>query len=82
MRQASPPIHYLVGTPKGRLTQLEKPFLAKPWEAVRDSVQVKLLAQESSLYVLARSDGRVDKERAMRRRRLKRLWRRLQELRR
>jgi hypothetical protein len=82
MRQASPPIHYLVGTPKGRLTQLEKPFLAKPWAAVRDSVQVKLLAQEGELYVLARSDGRVNKERAMRRRRLKQLWRRLQELRR
>ena len=24
MRQSDPPVHYLVGTPKGRLTQLEK----------------------------------------------------------
>ncbi len=80
MRESSPPIHYLVGTPKGRLTQLEKQFIAKPWEAVRDDVRVKLLQQEDELYVLAHSDGRSCKERSMRRRRLKKLWRRLQEL--
>jgi len=62
------------------LTQLEKTFLKRSWEDVRESVQVKLLEQESELYVLARSEGRADKERAMRRRRLKRLWRRLKEL--
>ncbi len=33
MRRAEQPIHYLVGTPKGRLTQLEKTFLSKPWAA-------------------------------------------------
>lgn len=80
MRDSDPPVHYLVGTPKGRLTQLEKTFLKRSWEDVRESVQVKLLEQESELYVLARSEGRADKERAMRRRRLKRLWRRLKEL--
>jgi len=41
---------------------------------------VKLLAQEGELYILARSQGRWQKERAMRRRRLKSLWKRLQEL--
>jgi hypothetical protein len=25
MRQSDPPVHYLVGTPKGRLTRLERP---------------------------------------------------------
>jgi hypothetical protein len=35
---------------------------------------VKLLAQEGELYVLAQSRDRVAKERAMRRRQLKRLW--------
>ena len=80
MREADPPVHYLVGTPRGRLTQLEKSFLAKHWEQARESVQVKLLSRENELYVLARSEGRVDKERAMRRRRLKRLWKRLKEL--
>lgn len=32
------------------------------------------------MYVLARSDGRTQKERAIRRRRLKKLWKRLKEL--
>jgi hypothetical protein len=38
------------------------------------------LAQEGELYVLAQSRDRVAKERAMRRRRLKRLWTRLKQL--
>jgi len=69
-----------VGTPKGRLSKLEKSFLTKPWEQVRESVQVKLLEQGDELYVLALSQGRRNKEHAMRRRRLKRLWQRLHEL--
>ena len=80
MRETDPPIHYLVGTPKGRLTKLEKDFLEKPWQKVRDLVGVKLLEKGDELYVMARSDGRVNKERAMRRRRLKKLWSRLKEL--
>jgi transposase len=80
MRDHSVPIQYLVGTPKGRLTKLEKDFLARSWHQVRDEVQVKLLEQDQELYVMARSDGRVNKERAMRRRRLKRFWKRLKEL--
>ena len=28
------PVHSLVGTPKGRLTKLEKSFLGQPWQAV------------------------------------------------
>jgi transposase len=80
MRESDPPIHYLVGTPKGRLNRLEQSFLTRSWEQAREAVQVKLLEQAGELYVLARSDGRVDKERAMRRRRLKRLWKRLKEL--
>ncbi len=77
MRQADPPISYLVGTPKGRLTKMEKALLARPWQAVREGVDVKLLAQEEELYVLARSSARIAKERAMRRRKLKWLWARL-----
>jgi hypothetical protein len=80
MREADPPVHYLVGTPKGRLTQLEKTFLERPWEDVRESVQVKLVERDDELYVLARSEGRAGKERSMRRRRLKQLWRRLKAL--
>lgn len=80
MRETDPPIHYLVGTPKGRLTKLEKDFLKKPWQQVRDAVGVKLLEKGDELYVMARSDGRVNKERSIRRRRLKKLWSRLKEL--
>lgn len=80
MRAAQSPIHYLVGTPKGRLSKLEKAFLKLPWEQVRESVEVKLIEQAGELYILSRSAGRVHKERSMRRRRLKRLFKRLHEL--
>ena len=82
MRASDPPVNYLVGTPKGALTALEKELLDRPWEAVRDGVQVKLLPQEGEVYVLAQSAGRVDKERAIRRKKLRRLLARLHELRR
>jgi len=80
MRAADYPVNYLVGTPKGRLNKLEKDFLTRPWAEVRDAVQVKLLERDGELYVLARSDARVHKERAMRQRRLKKLWARLHAL--
>jgi len=80
MRQSETPIHYLVGTPKGRLNKLEAELLPLPWEKVRDSLRVKLLKQEQELYVLACSTSRQAKERSMRRRRLKQYWNRLREL--
>ncbi len=80
MRAADPKIYYLVGTPKGRLSRYEKKLLKLPWQEVRAGVQVKLLPEEEELYVLARSSDRVHKERAMRRRQLKKLWNRLKEL--
>lgn len=80
MRKSDPPVSYLVGTPKGRLSKLECDLLGKPWQAARPGVQVKLLPQEGELYVFAESADRVAKERAMRRRQLKWLWSRLKEL--
>ena len=92
MRQADPPVSYLVGTPKGRLSKLEKALLKRPWHAVREGVDVKLLphpstsAQDASrspqqeMYVLAQSHARISKERAMRRRKLKWLWARLKQI--
>ena len=80
MRQSDPPVKYLVGTPKGRLSRLEKQLLDKPWHNARPGVEVKLLAQQDELYVLAQSDDRVNKERSMRRRQLKWLWARLKQL--
>lgn len=80
MRASDPPVHYLVGTPKGRLGRLEKELLGLDWQQAREGVEVKLLPHEGELYVLARSRDRVGKERAMRRRQLKKLWARLAEL--
>lgn len=71
---------YLVGTPKGRLTKLEQAFLNKPWAKVRDGVQVKRLDTDEDVYVLAQSDARIDKERGMRRKRLRRYIERLKAL--
>jgi len=80
MRLHDPPVQYLVGTPKGRLSKLEKKLLDIDWQEVRAGVEVKLLAREGEVYVLAKSADRVAKERSMRRRQLKRLWKRLAEL--
>jgi transposase len=82
MRRADPPVSYLVGTPKGRLSKLEKALLKLPWQAVREGVDVKLLRQDADqeMYVLAQSHARINKERAMRRRKLKWLWARLKQI--
>jgi transposase len=80
MRASKPPVSYLVGTPKGRLSKLEADLLKEPWQEARQGVTVKLLPQDGELYVLARSEERVSKERAMRGRSLKKLWKRLEQL--
>lgn len=80
MRHSDPPVKYLVGTPKGRLSRLEKDLVDKPWQQARPGVEVKLLTQTDELYVLAQSADRVGKERSMRRRQLKWLWSRLKQL--
>jgi hypothetical protein len=80
MRAADPPVSYLVGTPKGRLSKLEKALLERPWQDVRQGVEVKLLPQEQEMYVLAQSQARIHKERGMRRRKLKWLCARLKQI--
>jgi hypothetical protein len=37
---ADPPVSYLVGTPKGRLSKLEKYLVTLPWQAVRLKCQL------------------------------------------
>lgn len=71
MRASTPPVSYLVGTPKGKLTALEQALLKRDWRQARPSVRVKLLPHENETYVLAESQDRVKKERSMRRRRLR-----------
>ena len=80
MRASDPPVQYLVGTPKGRLTRLQKRLVVLPWQQARPGVQVKLLSEDDELYVFAESQDRVAKERAMRQRQLKWLWARLKQL--
>jgi transposase len=80
MRQSDPPVSYLVGTPKGRLSKLEAALTELPWQQVREGITVKLLPHQGECYVFAQSASRIDKERAMRRRQLKQLWKRLPEL--
>ena len=82
MRSPERQTFYLVGTPKSKISQHEKKWLDLPWQKVRDSVEVKLYEHENELYVLAKSEGRQQKEIAMRRRRLARLLRKLRAMRR
>jgi transposase len=82
MRSPERQTFYLVGTPKSKISQHEKQWLDLPWQKVRESVEVKLYAHENELYVLARSEGRQQKEIAMRRRRLVRLLLKLRAMRR
>ena len=71
MRASDPPVSYLVGTPKGKLTALEADLATRDWQQARPRVRVKLLPQEGETYVLVQSQDRIAKERAMRRRRLR-----------
>jgi len=82
MRTPGREIFYLVGTPRGKIQQYEKQWLELPWQKVRESVEVKLFAEEGELYVLAKSAGRRAKERAIRRRKLVVLLKTLRKLRR
>jgi transposase len=59
-------ISYLVGTPRAMLIKLEDKLVGLDWKAANDNVDVKLLAQDKELYVLAKSKDRRAKERAMR----------------
>lgn len=81
MREASTPVYYLVGTPKGRLSRYEEALTTQPWKTVRDDVSVKLLEDGDEIYVYAQSQNRIHKERAMRKRRLKKLIATLHDLR-
>jgi len=80
MRASAPPIQYVVGTPKARLSALEAKLTDCSWQQARPAVLVKLLPHAGELYVLVQSQDRIHKERAMRRRQLKALWARLREL--
>ncbi len=61
--------YYLVGTPKSQLKHFERDLLEQDWERVEPDVEVKLRAAPdgaNETFVLCRSRGRIEKERAMR----------------
>ncbi len=80
MRTSERAVFYLVGTSRSKIRQYEKKWLDLPWQKVRDAVEVKLFAEAGELYVLAKSEGRGAKERAMRRKKLARLLRKLRAM--
>jgi transposase len=82
MRSPERQTFYLVGTPRSKISQHERLWLDRPWRQVREAVNVKLYTHENELYVLAKSEGRQQKEIAIRRRRLVRLLLKLRAMRR
>ena len=81
IRAGGSQVKYLVGTPRGRIKKTRDKWEDAPWTTVRDSVQVKLFQENEELYVVARSDGRQQKEIAIRRKKLARLLRTLRTMR-
>ena len=63
MRAAETPTHYLVGTPRGRLSAAGEDLPGQALGEVRDAVQVKLAEQDGELYILARSGAAATKNR-------------------
>lgn len=71
---------YLVGTPKSELQQFERELLEKGWQEVQPGVEVKLCEEEGELFILCRSEGRKEKDRAIVKRFEKRIEIRLEKL--
>lgn len=64
-------VAYLVGTPRKLLDSFEATLLDTPWQQAREDVAVKSLRCEGDTYVLAKSQSRLRKERAIRHRKLR-----------
>jgi transposase len=62
--------HYLVGTPRSQMKQFETELLKDDWTRVRPEVEVKKVAitQGEETYILCRTAGRKEKEKAIRKR--------------
>ena len=62
--------HYLVGTRRSQLKQLEVELLEQDWKQVQPEVEVKTVAipRGEETYILCRTAGRKEKEEAIRHR--------------
>jgi transposase len=61
---------YLVGTPRSQMKQFEAELLKEDWTQVRPEVKVKqvTIPQGEETYILCRTEGRQEKEKAIRKR--------------
>src|ERR1700758_2599736 len=73
---------YLVGTPRSHMKRFEEELLKDDWIQVRPEVEVKKVAipQGEETYILCRTSGRKEKEKAMRNRFSARIEHALQRL--
>jgi transposase len=73
---------YLTGTPRSQLRRFEEELLKENWTRVRPEVEVKKVAtsQGEETYILCRTAGRKEKEKAIRSRFSNRMEAALQEL--
>jgi transposase len=62
--------HYLKGTPRSQMKQFEAELLKEDWTRVRPEVEVKKVAipEGEETYILCRTSGRKEKEKAIRNR--------------
>jgi len=75
---------YIVGTPRAVLKAFEKELDARDWSAVEAGIEVKIVKHPDygeEKFVLCRSEGRKEKERAMLERQVQRLDEKLQKIR-
>ena len=73
-------IDYLVGTPRRLLDKFQCELINQDWQQVNENVRVKHIEKDGECYVLACSQSRMMKERAMRHRKLRRYLEGLEKL--
>lgn len=76
---------YVVGTPRAMLRRFEAELAREDWERIRPEVEVKLAAHPDygdERFILCRSEGRAQKERAILRKQMERLEQKLEGVRR
>lgn len=81
LRAQRPELKYLVGTPRARVKETHAQWESLAWTKVQGSVEVKLFTEAQELYVVAKSEGRQQKELAIRRKKLARYLRALRGMR-
>ena len=80
IRETSPHLKYLVGTPKARVNETRPIWESMSWTQIRDTVEVKSFSKSDELYVVAKIEGRQLKEVAIRRKKLAKLLRTLRKM--